>query len=98
MKNPREMTRSVDPRRKATWTLSAFYRRLCQWCYDVYDNNYHSTLERTPREEYEAGMTLSGVRPYRDVEYDQKFLMRTLPTSEEGKIKSALSKGRTGTL
>jgi putative transposase len=42
LKKPREMTRSVDPRRKATWTLSAFYRRLCQWCYGVYDNDYHT--------------------------------------------------------
>jgi putative transposase len=84
LKNPREMTRSVDPRRKATWTLAAFYRRLCQWCYDVYDNNYHTTLERTPREEYDAGITLSGVRPYRDVEYDLKFLMQTLPISDRG--------------
>ncbi len=83
-KTPRETTRSVDPRRKATWTLAAFYRRLCQWCYDVYDNNYHTALERTPREEYEAGITLSGARPYRDVEYDQKFLTQTLPTSDRG--------------
>jgi putative transposase len=84
LKNPREMTRSVDPRRKATWTLAAFYRRLCQWCYDVHDNNYHTTLERTPREEYEAGITLSGVRPYRDVKYTPKFLMQTLPTADRG--------------
>ena len=85
LKNPREMTRSVDPRRKATWTLAAFYRRLCQWFYDVYSNNYHTALERTPREEYEAGITLSGVRPYRKVEYDLKFLMQSLPMSDRGK-------------
>src|SRR6266581_5562585 len=84
LKNPREMTRSVDPRHKAVWTLAAFYRRLCQWCYDVYDNNYHTALERTPREEYEAGITLSGVRPYRDVEYNLKFLMQTMPISDRG--------------
>lgn len=83
-KKPRETTRSVDPRRKATWTLAAFYRRLCQWCYDLYDNNYHTALERTPREEYEAGITLSGVRPYRVVEYDLKFVMQTMPTSDRG--------------
>lgn len=83
-KTPRETTRSVDPRRKATWTLAAFYRRLCQWCYDVYDNNYHTALERTPREEYEAGITQSGVRPYRDVKYDLKFMMQTMPTSDRG--------------
>jgi transposase InsO family protein len=84
LKKPREMTRSVDPRRKATWILSAFYRRLCQWCYDVYDNDYHTALERTPREEYEAGITLSGVRPYRHVDYDQTFLMQTMPISDGG--------------
>ena len=37
-----------------------------------------------PREEYEAGIILSGVRPYRDVDYDLKFLMQTLPTSDRG--------------
>jgi putative transposase len=80
LKNPREMTRSVDPRRKATWTLAAFYRRLCQWFYDVYDNNYHTTLERTPREEYEAGIILSGVRPYRDVDYEVDPLLEGTQT------------------
>ncbi len=94
VKKPRETTRSVDPRRKAAWTLAAFYRRLCQWCYDVYDNNYHTALERTPREEYEAGITLSGVRPYRDIKYDQKFLMQTMPTSDRGeKLRVHYQKG-----
>jgi len=94
LKNPREMTQSIDPRRKAVWTLAAFYRRLCQWCYDVYDNKYHSALERTPREEYDAGITLSGVRHYRDVEYDLKFLMQTLPTPERGeKVQVTYRKG-----
>ncbi len=84
LKNPREMTASVDPRRKAIWTLAAFYRRFCQWLYDVFSNNYHTALERTPHEEYEAGIILSGVRPYRDVEYDQKFLFQSMPTSDGG--------------
>ena len=89
----REMTKSVDPRNKAIWTLSAFYRRLCQWCYAVYDTRFHSTLERSPREEYEAGMTIGGVRPYRHVEYDEKFLTMTLPTPERKKAKVIYRKG-----
>ena len=92
-KKAREMTQSVDPRRKATWTLTAFYRRLSQWCYDVYDTRFHSSLEQTPREAYEAGMVLSGVRPYREVKYNQKFLMRTLPTPEREKVKVTYRKG-----
>jgi len=92
-KKPREMTRSVDPRLKAAWTLAAFYRRLCQWCYEVYDTRFHSTLERTPREEYEAGLLLSGVRPYREVTYNEKFIMKTLPTPDREKAKVIYRKG-----
>lgn len=89
----REMTKSVDPRNKAIWTLSAFYRRLCQWCYDVYDTRFHPTLERSPREEYEAGMIIGGARPYRNVEYDETFLMMTLPTPDRKKAKVIYRKG-----
>ncbi len=92
-KKAREMTPSVDPRRKATWTLAAFYRKLCQWCYDVYDTRFHSALERTPREQYEAGVALSGVRPYREVKYNQKFLMKTLPTPDNETVKVTHRKG-----
>jgi hypothetical protein len=39
-------------------------------------------------------MILSGVRPYRDVEYDLKFLMQTLPTPEKGeKVQVKYRKG-----
>jgi putative transposase len=92
-KKAREMTPSVDPRRKAAWTLAAFYRRLSQWCYDVYDTRYHSALERTPREEYEAGIALSGVRPYREVKYNQKFLMKTLPIPDHETVHVTYRKG-----
>ncbi len=92
-KQVREMTQSVDPRNKAVWMLSAFYRRLCQWCYDVYDTSFHSTLEQSPREEYEAGMALGGVRPYREIDYDKKFLMMTLPAPERPMAKVIYRKG-----
>lgn len=92
-KKPREMTKSVDPRRKATWTLSAFYRKLCEWCYEVYDTRFHTTLERSPREEFEAGMVISGVRPYRDIKYNKTFFMRTSPTPQQEKAKVIERKG-----
>ena len=34
-KQPRQMTREVDPRRLAVWTLERFAARLCQYAYDV---------------------------------------------------------------
>jgi transposase InsO family protein len=92
-KKLRETTPSVDPKRKATWTLAALYRKLCQWCYDVYDTRYHSTLERTPREEFEAGMVIGGVRPYQAIRYDLAFLMKTMPTPDRATAKVIPRKG-----
>lgn len=92
-KKPRETTQSVDPRRHATWTLAALYRKLCQWCYDIYDTRYHSALERTPREEFEAGMVIGGVRPSQEIIYDLKFLMKTMPTPDRETAKVNRRKG-----
>jgi putative transposase len=86
-KVPRQTTPEVDPRRHARWTLGAFYRRLCEWCYEVYDQRFHPTLEQSPREAFEAGMLLAGVRPSRLIDYDETFLMMTLPTTAKGTAK-----------
>ncbi|GHO96287.1 transposase [Reticulibacter mediterranei] len=92
-KKPREMTKSVDPYRKAKWTLPAFYRRLCEWFYEVYDQRMHSALEQSPRDEFIAGIKLSGVRSYRMIPYDETFLMMTLPTTSQGKAKVIPGRG-----
>jgi len=86
-KVPRQTSREVDPRRHARWTLGALYRRLCEWCYEVYDQRFHPALEQTPREAFEAGMLLAGARPSRLIGYDETFLMMTLPTTPKGTAK-----------
>jgi putative transposase len=83
-KTPRQLTKAIDPRRKARWTLSAFYRRLCEWCYEVYDMRSHPALEQSPREAFAAGMVLSGERPYRVIPYDELFLLMTMPSTRSG--------------
>jgi putative transposase len=93
VKKTREATPSIDPKRHATWTLAALYRRLCEWAYDTYDTRYHSALERTPREEFEAGMVIGGVRPAEEIKYDLKFLMKTMPAPEREKAKVIRRKG-----
>jgi putative transposase len=86
-KVPRQTSREVDPRRHARWMLGALYRRLCEWCYEVYDQRFHPALEQSPREAFEAGMLLAGVRPSRLIDYDETFLMMTLPTTQKGTAK-----------
>jgi putative transposase len=51
-KHPRQMTREVDPRRLAVWTLDRFSARLCQYVYDVYDQMDHPALGQSPREAF----------------------------------------------
>lgn len=38
-KNIRQLTKSVDPKRQAIWTLERFYERLREYVYSVYDVN-----------------------------------------------------------
>lgn len=64
-KLPRQMTRAVDPRRLAVWTLERFSARLCQYAYEVYDQMDHPALGQSPREAFAQGMSLSGMRTHR---------------------------------
>jgi len=87
MKQVRQVTKSVDPREHATWTLSTLYARLCQWAYEVYDTREHPALGQTPEEAFNAGMLLSGLRPNRLIAYDEDFIRFTLPSTPKGTAK-----------
>ncbi len=84
----RSVTREVDPRRLAVWTLSDLYTFLCEWAYEVYDQMDHPALGQTPRAMFVNGLAISGERRNRGIAYDDAFIKETLPTSrsEEGKI------------
>jgi len=87
MKNVRQVTKSVDPREHATWTLSTLYARLRQWAYEIYDSREHPALGQTPQEAFNAGLALSGLRPNRLIEYDDDFIRFTLPSTPKGTAK-----------
>jgi putative transposase len=87
MKQVRQVTKSVDPREHATWTLSTLYARLRQWAYEVYDTREHPALGQTPEEAFNAGMLLSGLRPNRLIAYDDDFIRFTLPSTPKGTAK-----------
>lgn len=85
-KKLRAMTRTIDPDPRAKWPLEVFYQRLCEWCYEVYDNRPHPALGQTPCEAYEASMLLSGVRFSRMIPYNETFRMLTLPMRGKAKV------------
>jgi putative transposase len=86
-KVPRQMTREVDPKRLAVWTLERFAARLTEYVYEVYDVMEHPALFMSPREAYERGMELAGARSHRVIAYSEAFLMQTRPTTRTGTAK-----------
>ncbi|MBI4496624.1 MAG: DDE-type integrase/transposase/recombinase [Chloroflexi bacterium] len=80
----RQVTKSVDPKQHACWTLGRLSTRLCEWAYEVYDTIEHPALGTTPREACAAGLAQSGWRPQRRIPYDEDFRMLTLPTTQRG--------------
>jgi putative transposase len=87
MRNVREVTKAVDPKGQACWTLGELYTRLCEWAYAVYETLDHPALGQSPRDAFAAGLVQSGGRPQRRIAYDEDFRMCTLPTTDRGTAK-----------
>ncbi len=83
-KNVRQVTKSVNPKNHAVWTLEALYAELCRYCYEVYDSIEHRALGQSPREAFAHGMMAGGERRHRFIAYDDAFRVLTLPTTSKG--------------
>src|SRR5258708_2723594 len=93
MKNVRQVTKAVSPKGLAIWTLESFYRLLCLWCYEFYDNREHPALGQTPAEAFAAGLAMHGAREHTRIEYDDDFIKDTLPTTTKGTAKVGKKSG-----
>lgn len=91
--NIREVTRDFEPKRQAIWTLSALYKKLCEWAYEIYDSRLHWTLKQSPRELFDQGVTLGGQRQITGVAYDEEFKLLTLPSTPKGVAKVNVPRG-----
>lgn len=92
-RNVRQVTKSVNPKGKATWPLGKLYDRLCEYAYKVYDTIDHTTLGQSPRNTFLEGMVRTGSRAHRLIPYDEDFLMWTLPTTPKGNAKVIPGRG-----
>ena len=84
LKNTRQITKSVNPIHQAVWTIGELYQSLETWAYSIYDNRLNSSLGLSPFQAYETGIQLGGSRESRRLEYDQTFLILTLPSPHSG--------------
>lgn len=80
-KQPRQMTRVMNPKHQAVWQLCDLCEFLCEWLYDIYDQAKHVTLGQSPREAWAVGLAYGGMREHCRIPYDETFLMATLPST-----------------
>ncbi|MFB2893294.1 Mu transposase C-terminal domain-containing protein [Aerosakkonemataceae cyanobacterium BLCC-F50] len=92
-RNVRQVTKSINPKNQAVWTLGLLYEYLCAWAYEVYDTDEHPAFFQSPRDAFAAGMAIGGSRLHRMIPYDENFQILTLPTTSEGKAKVQCGRG-----
>src|SRR6266581_7489388 len=83
MKQVRQVTKSIQPREQAVWTLGDLYAYLCEWAYEVYDTNIHPALGQSPRDTFKAGQMLSGKRDHLKILYQDDFRFLSLATTRK---------------
>lgn len=93
MRNVRQVTKSIDPKSHAIWTLEATYYYLCEWGYEVYDTNEHCALGQTPRDTFAHGLITTGERKHLLIPYDNDFRMLTLPMGRKETAKVQPGRG-----
>ncbi|MDZ4801910.1 MAG: DDE-type integrase/transposase/recombinase, partial [Bryobacteraceae bacterium] len=92
-RNARQMTKSVDPRNHAAWTLTDLHRMLTEYAYEVYERLHHPALGQSPRQAFETALAATGNRAHRNIAYDRDFLIFTLPTTRKGTAKVMAGRG-----
>jgi putative transposase len=86
-KNPRKMSKDVNPKGLAIWTLETLYEELGKFLYEVYDQKPHTSLDQSPREAYQQNIRLTGERTQTYIKFDDNFEMLTLPSTKKGNAK-----------
>lgn len=85
MKDPRTVSKEVNPKHNTVWTMHRLYERMCTFAYEVYDTNDHPALHQTPREAFAASLDRDGEREHLYIPYDDTFRLMTLPSTRTGR-------------
>lgn len=79
MKDPRLVTKSVNPFRRAVWTLTAAYFALEEYLFTIRPNRIHSALGMTPNEYEQRRLQETGARTHRLTAFDENLMLLTCP-------------------
>lgn len=93
MKKVREVTKKFNPKHKSIWTFESLHEMMNEWCYQIYDQQIHSTLGTSPRNFYENRLFKTGKREHTFVRYDELFEILTLPSTRKQTAKIQPGRG-----
>lgn len=93
MKEIRKVTKSVNPKNLAVWTLKDFTEWFTAWGYIVYDQRPHWTLLQSPIEAHTRAIELTGRRRKSFIKFDENFLILTMPATRKLTAKNNPDKG-----
>ena len=83
MKHARMVTKSINPKNFAEWTLPALHAGL-EYYYDVlHGGEIHPAHGETPNENFERRLIETGERRNRLVRFDRQFLIETCPSPKD---------------
>ena len=83
LRDPRLVTKSVNPFSNAVWTLTAVYHALDDYLFDERPNRPHSALGMTPNEFEKIRLEETGQRSHRFVRFDENIMILTAPHAKK---------------
>lgn len=92
-KEVRKITKEVNPRLNAVWTLASLNEKLREFVYEIYDTIEHPALGQSPREAFMQSIARSGQRSFTMIPYDETFILLTMPSTKKGTAKVEPSRG-----
>lgn len=88
----RKVTKSINPKTQAVWTLGPFTEWFTAWGYEYYNKRPHWTLKQRPIEMFARSLELTGKRR-RLITDEERFRILTMPTTRKGTAKNVVDKG-----
>jgi len=83
MQRVRQVTKKIQPKEQAVWTLGDLYDYLSIWAFEVYDLAEHPALGQSPADAFKMGLATTGERVHMRYDDDFRYLSLAGPRREK---------------
>lgn len=93
MKKVRQVTKEVDPFKRALWNLPMLDEAMERYFYEEYPNYVHAKLGQKPRDAFNEGIVRFPPPERQQVNYDDNLIINTMPSTKKGTARLLRSRG-----